>query len=220
MPELWQHPAYQALARTAAARLGANNPGAVRAILALWTCEQAAGGPWPPFHNNPGNLTRRIGTLDAEPHWLATTAPGAGLLYRYSSPTVGAQAFAQYLLNSSRYPRAVAALRNGQAREAVQRITDAGYGTRQSCALSALDRIPALTPPPVQHVYVCQVQAARVRERPNLGARVVGHRSRGDQVIGHVIAGGPYPHAGTIRHDWLALRDGRYTAAALYRRHS
>lgn len=218
MSELWRDPRYIALASIAASRLGAANDAAVSGILALWECEQPSPAPWPPIHNNPGNLTRHVGDLDGEPHGIATRPPGAGLLYTYDGPQAGARAFANYLLRSSRYHGAIAAARAGNAHAMVHAITSAGYGTNGRCASNVLDRIHASVHQPEHHRYTVTARVLRVRHAPHVGALVVGHHRKGDHVYGSPVSGGPYPVNGHARHAWLRLGDHMFVAAAYCRR--
>lgn len=218
MSSLSRDPRYHLLARQAAIRLGAHNDATIAGILALWQCEQPAPPPWPPVHNNPGNLTRHIGTLDGEHHRIATSSPGAGLLYVYDDPVDGANAFSSYLLRSSRYHGAIAAARAGNAHAFVHAITSHGYGTREGCAQDVLDRMVPHDPPAEHHRYVCAVRVARVRQAPHVGALVVGHHKRGDHVYGKPVSGGPYVAYGNVHHAWIQLGSHQYTAAGLYRR--
>jgi hypothetical protein len=219
---LWQVPGYVALAREAAAILGAHSDAAVRAILAHWACEQPSPAHWPPVHRNPGNLTRSIGTLDGTPHALATSAPGAGFLYVYATPEAGAAAYARYVLHSSRYGPGVAALRRGDAVGYLTDVCTHGYGTRLRCCL---DELPAVTLPPAPRPpvpaaprWACTARSVNVRATPSSRARIVGTVRAGTVVRGRVVTGSAYVANGRARRDWIALGGAHFTAAGFYRR--
>lgn len=218
MSSLWRDARYQQLAHRAAGKLSPH-PGAIAAgILALWSCEQPSPAPWPPIHNNPGNLTRHVGNLDGEPHHLATTTPGRNLLYVYGSPEAGADAFAHYIARSSRYAIARAAAQAGSPRAFVHAVTAAGYGTREGCATDVLDRILGAAPPADTHAYVCEGRSVFVRSSASRSSRAVGRVKHGEVVHGHPVTGDPYQAGGSVRHAWIKLGTNRYTAAAYYRR--
>lgn len=216
MSETWQWPGYVTIARQAAAALAAPNDPIVRAILAQWQCEQPNPTPWPPLHNNPGNLTRYIGNLDGEPHGLATTSPGAGLLYTYATPAIGAAAYARYLLGSSRYPVAIAAARRADAAGFLQHVCAAGYGTQVTCCLSLLSRV-VLAPPPLDVTsWRCAYPHVNVRSGPTMAAGIVGTVLGGSIVDGPEVIGGPYVAAGRTYSGWIKLGATRYTPHAYY----
>jgi len=217
MAQLWQLPGYVADARREAARLGAPHDYAAAAILAQWQCEQPEPAPWPAPHNNPGNLTRLIGNLDGEPHTLATTAPGRGFLYVYADMTTGADAYANYLLRSTRYARALDALRAANPVAFLTDVCNAGYGTRLSCVLSIYPVIRLAPPPAPVHRWQCTADVVNIRALPNTGARILGAVRRGQDVTGPKVNGGPYHAAGATHVDWIEIGAGRYTAAAFYR---
>lgn len=217
MAELWTLPAWQALAREAARTLGAEHTDTVAAILAQWQCEQPEPAPWPPIHDNPGNLTRHIGGLDGEPHRLATTAPGVGLLYVYASPDIGALAYAHYLLNSSRYRLAVAKARAGDGPGFLAAVCDAGYGTRLGCCTAVYRRIHLPAPHPVAPEWVCLAATVNVRRGPGTGYAVTGHVHKGNRVAGVTVPGDPYTAGGKRYSQWLRIGTGQYTARAFYR---
>lgn len=212
----WQDGRWVTLARQSAAILGASHPAIVLAILCQWQCEQPNPAPWPPVHNNPGNLTRAIGTEDGEPHSLATSAPGAGLLYVYGTPEVGAAAYARYLLTSPRYPAAIRAARAGLAHDFLAAIDAGGYGTRLSCMLDLL--AAAVLPPSTATAprWRCAAAKVNIRSGPGLAYRVVGSVSGGQVVTGWMVAGGPYSSGGEVRTGWIMLSSGRYTAHTFY----
>lgn len=214
----WQDPRWVALARAAAAELGASNDATVSAILAQWQCEQPRPAPWPPVHNNPGNLTGLIGGLDATPHSLATSAPGVGYLYQYATPGAGAVAYARYLLHSSRYPSAVAAARAGNGTAFLQSVTSGGYGTRLSCCLSLLAQVHLAPAPDAVPLWQCTASVVNVRSGAGTGFAVIGHATAGAKVHGWPVPGGPYPAAGIVRTTWLNIGSGRYAAAWFFRR--
>lgn len=217
MSELWQLPGYVALARREAARLGAAHDYAAAAILAQWQCEQPEPAPWPAPHNNPGNLTRFIGALDGEPHSVATARPGAGLLYVYATMTAGADAYANYLLRSTRYARALDALRAANPTAFLTDVCNAGYGTRLACVLSILPIIRLAPPAAPVHRWQCAADVVNVRALPNVSARIVGSITRGQIVTGPEVSGGPYRAGGSTYVGWIELSPGRYTAHAFYR---
>lgn len=218
MASLWRDPRYVRLALRAAGQLSPH-PGRIAAgILALWSCEQPSPAPWPPVHNNPGNLTRHVGALDGEPHHVSPTPPGRGLLYVYPSPEAGADAFAHYVGHSARYAVARAAAKAGNASAFVHALTSSGYGTNGRCAQDVLDRIISAPPEPEHHHYRCEAPTVMVRDEPRLAGKVVGRRHEGDIIAGHPVTGGGYVAGGVARHSWIKLRSGHYTAAAYYRR--
>lgn len=210
----WQIPDYVYLARQAASALGAANDPTIRAILAQWQCEQPRPAPWPPVHNNPGNLTRAIGSLGGPVPPVATTAPGAGLLYAYATPQAGAAAYARYLVASSRYPAALAAARASNGLGFLTAVCDAGYGTRLSCCASLYAQVALPPAPPALHRYRCALGPMRVRSAPSLSGTILGLVGVGSYATGHPVAGGPYTLGGHSSTTWLELAPGRYTAAA------
>lgn len=219
MPSTWQIPAYVALARQAAATLGASNDATVRAILAQWQCEQPNPAPWPPIHNNPGNLSRAIGWLGGPPPPLATSAPGAWFLYAYPTPEAGALAYATYLLRSARYPAAIAAARRGDAAGFLTAVCNAGYGTRLACCLGLLPQVTLPTPAPAVPRWRCVRGPMRIRSGLSVSAPVVGYITLGQVVAGQSIAGGAYTMPGGPTSSlWIALGGGRYVAAAGFTR--
>lgn len=165
MSSLSGQPAYVGLARLAAVKIGADNDETVRAILAQWSCEQPVPAPWPPPHNNPGNLTRLIGALGGPAPPVATAPPGTGLLYTYPSPEAGAIAYATYLLASSRYGAAIAAARNDDATGFLTAVSAGGYGTRLGCALGVLPTVTLPAPPAPPPHEVEPMIAAQVTEQ-------------------------------------------------------
>ena len=217
MTALWQQPAYIALAREAARELGADNVPTIEAILAQWTCEQPAPAPWPPVHDNPGNLTTAIGNLDGTPHSVARTAPGAGLLYVYGSPDNGALAYARYLLNSSRYRPAVNWARAGNGRAFLAGVINAGYGTRASCALGVLGSIHLPVAPPPAPGWVCLAPVVNERTGPGTRYPVIGSVREGQHVTGIVVSGGQYRAGGKVYSSWLRLAVNRYAARVFFR---
>lgn len=218
MSSTWQIPGYVSLARQAAAILGAHNDAGVRAILAQWQCEQPDPAPWPPIHNNPGNLTRDIGSLDGEPHRLASTAPGAGFLYSYATPEVGAAAYAHYLLNSRRYGAALAAIRAGNASSFLQHVCAAGYGTRVTCCLELLPHVTIAPPVTATPRWLCEFHSVNIRSGPGVNYRIVGTVNAGAVVEGWPVVGGPYHVNGVEYTGWLRLAGEHYTGHAFYRR--
>lgn len=217
MSSLWQVPGYVTLAHQAAAILRANNDATVRAILAQWSCEQPYPAPWPPIHNNPGNLTRLIGSLGGPPPPTAVHAPGAGLLYAYPTALAGAEAYATYLVRSSRYAGALAAARRGDAHGFLVDVCASGYGTRLTCCLDQLGRVTLPPPAPPVHRFQAAANGIRVRVGPTTAAAVVGHVNEGQVIAGVLVNGGAYtgPH-GTAR-SWIHETGSRYAAAAWFR---
>ena len=221
--ETWQVPGYVALARQAASAIGAPHDAIVRAILAQWQCEQPSPAPWPPVHNNPGNLTRLIGALGGPPPPVATSWPGKGLLYAYQSPQAGAAAYATYLLRSSRYGTALAHARAGDGAGFLQLVCEAGYGTRASCCASLFARstLPAPAPPAPPPAAVpprwrCVAGPVNIRTAAGTTAGIIGAVRVGQIIAGTHVSGGAY-HAGrATRSDWIELRRGAYCAAAFF----
>lgn len=218
MSETWQQPAYVGLARRSAAILGAPHDAIVRAILAQWQCEQPSPAPWPPIHNNPGNLTRHIGALGGPPPPVATTSPGIGLLYVYPTPVAGGDAYSHYLLASSHYGAAIAAARRGDATGFLELIAAGGYGTRASCMLGLLPHVTLPPPPPTTPRWRCEARTVNVRRSPHTSAPIVGQVHGGDLVSGPLVVGGAYQANGRTFYDWVELSAQRFTAAAFYRR--
>ncbi len=129
---------YGALARTAAAALGAGSPDIARAILAQWQCELGAGAPYPPPRNNPGNIARGLARDLGIP---VTVAPGpnpqpGNPIVTYPTAAIGAQAYATVIARKSRYRSALAAARAGDGQAFVRAIGSSGWGTGTSCMLS------------------------------------------------------------------------------------
>lgn len=216
MANVWQLQGYVALAHRAAHAIGAPSDSVVKAILALWACEQPNPAPWPPIHDNVGNLTRLIGSLGGPPPPVARTAPGVGLLYVYPTPEAGADAFARYLLTSARYRTAIAAARAGDGRTFIIRVCANGYGTRLSCVLGELPRVTLPAPPPRFHHWRCTADQVRVRIAPNGGASVIGFHRTGDVIVGPVVHGGGYPFHGQVHSTWIEASPGHYTASAYW----
>lgn len=212
MAETWEQPAYVSLARTSAGILAAPHDDTVRAILAQWQCEQPSPAPWPPVHNNPGNLTRAIGTLDSTPHTLAPSPPGQGLLYAYGSPWAGASAYAHYLLNSRRYPAAVAAARAGDGRGFLIAVDKGGYGTQLRCMLDRYAIAHLAPPPPLQDRWEVLADRTRVRSGPGIRYPIVDHLAKGQIVVGTEVSGDGYPSGGTTRYGWVRIGSARYFA--------
>ena len=130
-------PSYGALARTAAAALGAGSPDIARAILAQWQCELGAGAPYPPPRNNPGNIARGLARDLGIPF---TVAPGpnpqpGNPIVTYPTAAIGAQAYAAAIARMSRYRSALAAARAGDGLAFVRAIGSSGWGTGTSCML-------------------------------------------------------------------------------------
>lgn len=218
MSDIWQDPRWVTLARRADFALGTSNDATVRAILAQWACEQGASRPYPPVHDNPGNLTRLIGSLGGPPPPLATTAPGAGFLYAYSTPEAGTDAYARYLLSSSRYPAAIAAARRGDAVGFLTAVCNGGYGTRLSCCLSVLPDVTLPAPAPAPARFRCVRGPMRVRTAPSLGAAIVGLIGVGSVVSGSIVTGGQYSMPNGSSTLWLETTPGRYSAALGFER--
>lgn len=225
MARLWQEAGYVSMARTAAAILGASHASVVDAILAQWSCEQPNPAPWPPVHNNPGNLTKAIGTLDATPHRIATTPPGAGLLYLYATPEAGAEAYAHYLANAARYHAAVAQARAGNGLAFIVAVCEAGYGTQVGCVRSLYATIAGapvtagpVSQPAAAPEWICTASVVNIRSGPGTDHSIVGAVHLGQRVAGSVVRGGPYTVGRTAESLWLDLGHGRYTAEAYYRR--
>lgn len=218
MAETWQIGGYVALARQAAAWIGAPHDAVVEAILAHWQCEQPAPAPWPPLHNNPGNLTKAIGTEDGEPHSIATTAPGRGLLYVYASPLIGARAYANCILTGHRWRTALAAARQGNGRNFVLDLCTAGWGTRETCVLDLLPRVKLPVPVTAAPRWLVEAHAVNIRSGPTTAAPIVGHLSAGQIVQGTAVSGGRYVANGQNRSDWLHMASSRYSAVGFMRR--
>lgn len=217
MPATWQDPRWVSLARQSAAILGTHSEAIVGAILAQWQCEQPYPAPWPPIHNNPGNITRAVQDLDQEPHRLATVSPGRGLLYVYATPEVGAAAYAHCLLNSRRYPRAIRSARAGDARGFLTHICLAGYGTRLSCCLDELARVHLAAPPVAGSPrWRCGTTAVNVRTGPGVRFPVVGQVHRGQVVSGPEVTGAAYSVRGHTYTGWIRMAANRFTAHAFY----
>jgi len=124
-------PRYQPLAAIAAGALGASGQSdVVRAILAQWQCEQSPNA-WPPARNNPGNVTN--GAL-ASVGWVVHEGSGVPKKAQFATPEQGAQAYGYLLAQANRYRTAVARARAGDGAGFLKAVTDAGYGTRYSCA--------------------------------------------------------------------------------------
>lgn len=217
MARTWEVPGYVVLAQRANARLGGTSEAGVRAILAQWQCEQPDPAPWPPVHDNPGNLTRNIGSLGGPPPPTATTAPGAGLLYQYATPEAGADAYATYLLRSSRYPAAVAAIRRGDEVGFLTAVCNGGYGTRLSCCLSLLAEVVYPTPATTARRFVCTAGPVRVRTTPSLSGSIVGLVGVGSVIAGTLVTGGRYVVGTQSSTLWVAMGPDRYTAALCFR---
>jgi len=218
MAETWQVPGYVSLARSVASILAAPNDSTVRAILALWQCEQPNPAPWPPVHNNPGNLTRAIGSLGGPPPPVARTPPGVGLLYVYPTPTAGADAFAHYLRNSARYVTALVDARAGRGLAFALAVCAAGYGTRGSCVASLYPAAHLPNVPLPVHNWRAIADHVRVRARPSITGRITGEVRTRQVVAGVAVAGGPYPVAGGHDRTWIEESPGRFVAAAFFRR--
>jgi hypothetical protein len=124
-------PRYQPLAAIAAGAIGASGSSdVVRAILAQWQCEQAANA-WPPARNNPGNVTN---AALASVGWIVHDGSGVPKKAQFATPEQGAQAYAYLLVQAHRYETAIARARAGDGGGFLRAVTDAGYGTRYSCA--------------------------------------------------------------------------------------
>ncbi len=217
MPLLAQDARWVSLARQSAAILGAHSEAIVSAILAQWACENGADRAWPPPHNNPGNITRDVGNLDQEPHALATTPPGVGFLYSYATPEVGVAAYAHCLLNSRRYPRAIASARAGDPVGFLTHVCNAGYGTRLACCLAELPRMHlAPSSPPGSPRWRCGTLAVNVRTGPGVRFPVVGQVHRGQVVTGPEVTGAPYAVRGRVYSGWIRMAVNRFTAHAFY----
>lgn len=218
MARLWQEAGYVTMARRAAAMLDAPNASTVNGILAQWSCEQPNPAPWPPIHNNPGNLTRHIGNLGGPIPGVAKTEPGVGLLYVYPTPEAGAEAYARYLLNSSRYHAALAEARGGNGLAFAVAVAEAGYGTNAGCIRSVFSEIGGL---PVAHPgtrWQCTAGTVNVRAGAGTDHTIVGAIHRGQVVAGSLVTGSPYRAGSVESREWIALGGGRYTAAAYFRR--
>lgn len=216
MASTWERPEWVAIARRAAAALDADHDVAVRAILAHWQCEQPSPAPWPPIHRNPGNLTRRIGSLGGPPPAIATTAPGAGLLYVYPTPEAGAAAYARYLLTSARYRGAIHELRIGSGAGFLSGVCRAGYGTRETCCLHlyAIARLPP--PAPRFHRFRAQHDRIRIRHAPSMAAAIVGYAHAGQVVSGPIYHRGTYHRAGRQYDTWIELSPTHWTSSVFY----
>lgn len=218
MARTWQDRRWVALARSAAADIGASHDEIVAAILAQWQCEQPSPAPWPPVHNNPGNLTRDIGTLDGEPHTLATHGPGVGFLYQYATPASGARAYASYLLRSRHYPTAIAAARKADAERFLAAVCTHGYGTRLTCVLRLLPAARTFDRPLSGSRFACMVHAVNVRAHPNTSARITGTIKHDQVVLGRVVVGSSYNGPDGRSAEWIELAGPRYTGRAFYRK--
>ena len=213
----WTDARWTGLARAAAQHIGADHPATVAAILAQWSCEDGTSAPWPPALNNPGNLTSNIGSLDGEPHTVGRYIGGGDYLYRYATPAVGATAYANYLLRSSRYRAAITAARAGDAKGFLTAVCNGGYGTRLTCCLSVLPRIAVIpAPTPATPRWRCIATAVNVRTLPAVGAHIVGTEHHGGIVSGSVVTGGRYTVNGRVYATWIHIGSGRYTARVFY----
>lgn len=217
MSKLWQQGGYLALARQAAAILGTPNDTIAAAILAHWACENGDDIAYPPPHNNPGNLTRAIGDLDGEPHAVATTHPGLGLLYAYATPEVGAAAYAHYLTHSRRYPAALRAAHAGDARTFLIDVCQNGYGTRTSCVLELLPQVRMPAPVAGGARFLVEAPSVNVRSGPTLAAPVVGHLTAGTIVTGTAVSGGRYQVGSSPQTGWIRMAPTRYSVAGYLR---
>ncbi|MGH2512944.1 MAG: hypothetical protein ACRDGQ_09675 [Candidatus Limnocylindrales bacterium] len=133
---LTKNPAYQALAASAAAELGNSSPAIVRAILAQWQCE-IGNASYPPPRNNPGNMARGAAQGIGAPF---TVAPGpnpqpGNPIVTFPSAAAGAHAYAAGIRAYARYALARSAIARGDGQGFLVAVTNAGYGTNQSCCL-------------------------------------------------------------------------------------
>jgi len=128
---------YAALASSAASGIGASSPAITRAILSQWQCELGANAPWPPTRNNPGNLARGFVSSLGYPFTVQTPNPQPGNpIVTFSSPQLGAQAYAAGIRTFSRYASTRAAAARGDGLGFLRAISAAGYGTGYSCPAS------------------------------------------------------------------------------------
>lgn len=218
MPKTWQIGGYVSLARQAASIIGAPHDAVVEAILVHWQCEQPDPAPWPPLHNNPGNLTKAIGTEDGEPHRLATTQPGVGLLYVYATPEVGAAAYARTILAGHRWRSALIAARQANGRNFVLDLCTGGWGTRETCVQDLLPLVHLPTSVTTLPRWLVEAHAVNIRSGPTVAAPIVGHLSASQIVSGSIVTGGRYSAGGAGRTDWLHMASSRYSAAGFLRR--
>jgi hypothetical protein len=125
---------YAALARTAAAALGASSPEIARAILSQWQCEGQS--HWPPVRNNPGNIARGLATSLGLAFTVTTPNPQPGNpIVSYASPSIGATAYAKAIATQSRYGTVLRAARAGDGLAFVRAMGSSGWGTGSSCML-------------------------------------------------------------------------------------
>jgi hypothetical protein len=123
---------YAALARTAAAAMGASSPDVVRGILAQWQCEGQKS--WPPARNNPGNIARGLAQDLGLAFTIGPNPPQPGNpIVTFASPSVGATAYAAAITRMARYRTALNAARAGDGLGFVRAIGSSGWGTGLSC---------------------------------------------------------------------------------------
>lgn len=141
---------WHALAVVAGNVLGASGEDAIRGILAQWTCEQR--GTWPPTRNNPGNVAKGFADAVGFPYTIQQPNPQpSNPIVTYSSPELGARAYASGLARFSRYSSALAAARANNGAAFVRYVTKAGYGTSYTCAIGVYRQLGGTNQPPASN---------------------------------------------------------------------